>query len=64
MKIDDSYWYGYKDGKRDGYNKSIDDFAERMKYEIRNGSWQFSRLETETIDRIAEQMKKGSEEND
>ena len=30
MKIDDSYWYGYKDGKIDGYNKAIDDFAERI----------------------------------
>ena len=25
MKIGDSYWYGYKDGKIDGYNKAIND---------------------------------------
>jgi hypothetical protein len=37
--------------------KAIEEFAERMKYEIRNCSWQFSRLETETIDRIAEEMR-------
>lgn len=26
-----SYWYGYKDGKIDGYNKAIDDFEEQLR---------------------------------
>lgn len=31
MNIDDSYWYGYKEGKIDGYNEAIDDVMERAK---------------------------------
>lgn len=31
MKIDDSYWYGYKDGKIDGYNKAIDDVMKKAR---------------------------------
>lgn len=37
--------------------KAIEEFAERIKHEIENCSWQFSRLEAETIDEIAEQLK-------
>ena len=38
-------------------NKAIDVFAEKIKYEIRNCSWQFSRLEESTIDEIARKLK-------
>ena len=38
-------------------NKAIDEFAEKIKSEIRNCSWQFSRLEESTVDEIAEQLK-------
>jgi hypothetical protein len=37
--------------------KAIDEFAEKIKSEIANCSWQFSRLEASTIDEIAEQLK-------
>ena len=44
---------------KDGYNMAISEFAERIKHEIRNCSWQFSRLEETTIDEIAKQLKMG-----
>lgn len=47
----------YVKGYKDGYAEGIDKFAERIKFEIANCSWQFSRLETSTIDEIAAQLK-------
>ena len=44
---------GYEHGHSVGYNKAIDDFAEKMKYEY--GSDEIH----ETIDEIAEQLKAG-----
>lgn len=37
--------------------KAISEFAEQIKAEIANCSWQFSRLEAETIDNMAKEMK-------
>lgn len=43
--------------KKTARNKAIDEFAEAMKYEIREGNWRFSRLDFEDIDEIAGQLK-------
>ena len=34
MKIDETYWHGYKEGKIDGYKEAIDDFAEKLCNEV------------------------------
>ena len=47
----------YERGYKDGYAKAIEEFAEQIKAEIENCSWQFSRLEAETIDKMAKELK-------
>lgn len=47
----------YNSGFKDGFLTAVDEFAEKIKSEIANCSWQFSRLEASTIDKLAEQMK-------
>ena len=51
----------YERGFKDGYAKAIEEFAEQIKAEIANCSWQFSRLEAETIDKIAISIVRGKE---
>jgi hypothetical protein len=62
MKIDDSYWYGYKDGKIDGYNKAIDDFVTVILAKFteaeRNGNFRFYACELkQSIADLGEQLK-------
>ena len=47
----------YKIGYEDGFAGGVYAFAERIKAEIANCSWQFSRLEAETIDNMAKEIK-------
>lgn len=50
-----------EDVKKEAREKAIEEFAEQIKEEIANCSWQFSRLEAETIDKIAISIVRGKE---
>jgi len=52
--VDEDAW---NDGFKAGFLKAVDEFAEKIKSEIANCSWQFSRLEESTIDKLADQLK-------
>ena len=52
--VDEEAW---NDGFKAGFLMAVDEFAEKIKHEIRNCSWQFSRLEEKTIDEMVEQLK-------
>lgn len=47
----------WNDGFKAGFLMAVDEFAEKIKHEIRNCSWQFSRLEEKTVDEMVEQLK-------
>ena len=42
MKIDETYWYGYKEGKIDGYKEAIDDFAEKVIEQLKEYAFDMS----------------------
>lgn len=68
IKSNGRYVQGNKAGQKIGYNKAIDDFAEKLKEMANNSSTKYIRLsEKETIttygvERIAEQLKAGEKE--
>ena len=65
MIIDKLYWYGYKDGMKDGYTKATDDFAEKLHdlcgFEIDDIRYPYL-LHESRIDEVAEQLKAGGVE--
>ena len=42
MKIDETYWHGYKEGKIDGYKEAIDDFAEKVIEQLKEYAFDMS----------------------
>lgn len=61
------YYNGYKDGKRVGYNKAIDDFSNKMKYEYENATGIFRKecdFALAIIEMVAEQLWKEGESNE
>lgn len=51
-------YHKYGDGCMEhlSYSLGIKDLAEAIKHEIKNGSWQFSRLEPETVDKLMKEL--------
>lgn len=58
------YYEGFKEGKKVGYNKAIDDFLEKIQWEYLNGSG-IKQSEIEFLvavsSQVAEQLKDGGE---
>lgn len=65
MIIDKIYWYGYKDGMKDGYTKAIDAFVKECEAEYDNdgcpgvSDYLDYKLSLREIFEIAEQLKAG-----